>query len=38
MRVLKMQSQHSGTHNYAVFVDNGISVYNSTQARTVVVS
>ena len=32
------QSQPSGTHNYTIFVDNGISVYNSTQARTVVVS
>jgi len=32
------QSQPTGTHNYTIFVDNGISVYNSTQARTVVVS
>jgi len=33
-----MRSQPLGTHNYTIFVDNGISVYNSTQARTVVVS
>jgi|GEM_PF-1259719 len=32
------QSQPSGTHNYTIFVDNGATVYNATQTRTVVVS
>jgi len=32
------QSQPSGTHNYTIYIDNGNTVYNSTQARAVVVS
>ncbi|MFA5247094.1 MAG: LamG-like jellyroll fold domain-containing protein, partial [Candidatus Micrarchaeia archaeon] len=31
------QSQPSGTHNYTLYVDNGNTVFNSTQTRTVLV-